>query len=755
MLITLALVAESYITHIRILEDAAFPSSPPPPNSPPENKKPRIIIVAVRRSGRVRMHKARENGNGTFSIGKTWVLDDLTAIESFIGITPRSLEDQQKKDWAGSVGFLVTIQKPYYWQATTSKERDFFIGSLIKIYRKYTGGKLPQLLGFDDDELAQLTGVPKGRQPQTPGSARSGTSPATSPNPQLAGHRSPLSDGSRERRPGQSQNPTIEAEEAASGQQITEPARSVRSQDSKSRIQALRGASPASSVNRSESSNPPSPLDERNLRSFNPNQSTESFQSRRDQQRTRIPPNNHPSIDRLRNNAQFPPNLRSESPARSGTNTPNLPFPSSLRSGGTPSPQLPQEQIPERKRPPISIPTSQGGNRSFSSESPPQEFVTPAMSPVNGEVEKPLSPLAFSRDGTIGASAKHQREPDSQNDYFTAQISPPEERLQTSLNPTPSPLTQTSPPTRETPPPEAPQSVSRSLDSPSLPVETPLGTPPVPETPGEPEVHRPGLGPMIKKKSNKEIANAFRRAAVAANAFKPRAGGAASRVQGETAKAPGTADGINGVFPATPRSETPTNPVRTQTPVTERPISPEKPKVVTENAKEIPPTNIPEVTITETPATRPTSLDEPAPSPSPASGSGAQLVPSSQVAIQEERRRKRPSNYAAKYAKALGIDPSLLEGRTSELESVLGEFGWGEEEKSKPTYLELHEDLQRELASIETGKWLGTLNQNDDRVGQVSKLLDKAIAECDELDGLLTLYNVELSVRIPEPHHTK
>ena len=746
------LVAESYITHIRILEDAAFPSSPPPPNSPPENKKPRIIIVAVRRSGRVRMHKARENGNGTFSIGKTWVLDDLSAIESFIGITPRSVEDQQKKEWAGSVGFLVTIQKPYYWQATTSKERDFFIGSLIKIYRKYTGGNLPQLLGFDEDELVQLTGVPKARQGQPSGSARSGASPATSPNPQLAGQRSPVPEESRDRRPGQSQTSIAEAEEPPPGQQTLDSGRIIRPQDSKSRIQALRGASPASSLNHSENSNPSTPLEERDPRPFNPNQSTESFQNRRDQQRNRIPPNTHPSIDRLRNNAQFLPNARGDSPGRSGASTPNPPYTGPLRPGGTPSPRLPQEAIPERKRPPISVATAQAGNRSLSAESLPQEFVTPAMSPINVDSEKPISPLAPARGRSNGPTTNGQRDQDGTQDYFPTQMSLSRENLPPDPSVTLSPIVQSSPPKQEIPLPETSQSTERPFDSPSLTTETPLGTPPVPETPEELEVHRPGLGPMIKKKSNKEIANAFRRAATAANAFKPRPGGVASRLQGEAAKTPGTADGINGVFPATPRSETPNNLVRSQTPVTGRPTSPEKPQIVTENVKEIQPPRVPEVTITETPTSRPASREKPAPSPSPAADSAKQLAPSSHPAIQEERRRKRPSNYAAKYAKALGIDPNLFEGRISELESVLDEFGWSEEEKSKSSYQDLHEDLQRELASIETGKWLGTFEQNDDRVGQVDKLLEKTIAECDELDGLLTLYNVELSVRFPYHH---
>ena len=90
-------VLESYITHIRIVEDAAYPSAPPPPDSNPELKKPRLIIVAVRKSGHVRMHKARENLNGTFSIGKTWPLDDLSAVESFSGAATSTTEERTAK----------------------------------------------------------------------------------------------------------------------------------------------------------------------------------------------------------------------------------------------------------------------------------------------------------------------------------------------------------------------------------------------------------------------------------------------------------------------------------------------------------------------------------------------------------------------------------------------------------------------------------------------------------------------------------
>ncbi|KAI6850125.1 hypothetical protein KC332_g183 [Hortaea werneckii] len=157
-------LAESYITHIRITEDAAYPSSPPPPDSAGSNKKPRLIIIAVRSTGRVRMHKARENNNGSFSIGKTWNLEELTAIEAYANCPnpPRSNREADWRQWAGAVGFTVTITKPYYWQAGTSKEKDFFIASTVKIYRKYTKGQVPELKGFDDPTRSQILGLPAG-----------------------------------------------------------------------------------------------------------------------------------------------------------------------------------------------------------------------------------------------------------------------------------------------------------------------------------------------------------------------------------------------------------------------------------------------------------------------------------------------------------------------------------------------------------------------------------------------------------------
>ncbi|TVY27474.1 Exocyst complex component [Lachnellula hyalina] len=170
------LVAESYITHIRVTEDVLYPASPPPPTSNPNNmKKFRLIVITVRLSGRVRVHKARENDNGTFSVGKTWQLDDLTAIKSFgistaeTGSSPDPSQDLQELQYAKDVGFTLVLGKPYYWEANSVKEKLFFIASLVKIFSIYNPDKVPELTGFDSRERAQILGVAAPAPPPAPG----------------------------------------------------------------------------------------------------------------------------------------------------------------------------------------------------------------------------------------------------------------------------------------------------------------------------------------------------------------------------------------------------------------------------------------------------------------------------------------------------------------------------------------------------------------------------------------------------------
>ena len=271
-----------------------------------------------------------------------------------------------------------------------------------------------------------------------------------------------------------------------------------------------------------------------------------------------------------------------------------------------------------------------------------------------------------------------------------------------------------------------------SVLSPS-PTLSPPETPPMQE-----EIHRPGLGPMIKKRSQKEIASVFRKAALAHNAFKPRPGGAAEKIKDEITKSPNTPDGINGVFPAPSLlRDLSQDGLKSPLPL---------PNPATNSRDLEPSTTVPDVKITPSLATIAPLVDS---TPeSLAVDVATPAIPSleKKIVAQEERWPKRPSNHSAKYAKALGIDPTLLEGRKLDIETSLSDFGWTEGDALKKSYDELQADIRRDLARVETGSWLGNFDHNDDRVAVVSKMLDRVIAECDELDGLLTLYNVELGV---------
>jgi len=105
--------------------------------------------------------------------------------------------------------------------------------------------------------------------------------------------------------------------------------------------------------------------------------------------------------------------------------------------------------------------------------------------------------------------------------------------------------------------------------------------------------HRPGLGPMVKMPLvNDQAANKFRKAAAAAGAFKPRAGGAAAKLFNKETKASDEPDGVSAVFvpqrptpkemsKETPQQEEEKKPEEAPIPVPDR-VSKERPRISTE-----------------------------------------------------------------------------------------------------------------------------------------------------------------------------
>ena len=689
----------------------------------------------------MRMHKARENANGTFSIGKTWVLDDLDVIESFTNVVPQTAEQQQNKSRAGPTGFIVTVQKPYYWRANTAKEKDFFIFSLIKIYKKYTGGKLPQLIGFSSQELDQLGGTL---------GAQNGVAPAARPTLPVEGNtrvpsqeptviREPPVETSRERRPRPSQERVSQerpSQERPSEERVLHSAvaqnRSVRSAGSKERIympgafpstDSIQDPSPQSSqhqlkTKRSESPALHNATSQPKFRRPSAGQSTDSFQSGREFQPAPLQPTGHSSSERAGQNGIYAAGV---SPALARPTTAQD-RPVNAVKDKTISASHTDELPPKNQA------TAPDFNLGLNNNSTDQAITLKGSQDLrNGNMGDHSVSRGNSIPGTRGPTLLNQSE--SSRDRFADETRSMTASSHTAQN------SQTT--IKEL---TSPESTSNDDDTATpQPSVTNFPPTPPPETPTE-EEHRPGLGPMIKKKSTSEVASKFRKAATAYNAFKPRAGGAAEKVAHDKTT---SGDGITGVFQAPSLlkgiSQDDVRPATPKQSLENRPSTPDVKKEI--STVQI--TTSPAKTVTPAP---PELVSQKPSEPVLQNASELEQRPVAAEKAQEERRKKHRSDHSAQYARTLGIDPRLLEGRTSEIEEILNDFGWGEETSGRATFEELQTGIREEIARVEAGSWLSAVEHNDERVVAVGDMMDRVVAECDELDNLLTLYNVELGV---------
>ena len=276
------------------------------------------------------------------------------------------------------------------------------------------------------------------------------------------------------------------------------------------------------------------------------------------------------------------------------------------------------------------------------------------------------------------------------------------------------------------------------------------------------EAHRPGLGPMIKKKSAKDIAGAFRKAANMHGAFKPRPGGAGERLLAAAKKQQGQAigpepDGITSVVPAPflsrSANDSPKSPVDDETekePSTSTPV----PAPVLE-PEPLPPAVEPPSKV-ETPTVEVTdhATEEARALPLPREDSKDSLAETGRVTPRSRspspaaqgRRRRRRQDHTLKYCQALGIEATVLDERGIDFDEILTDLGWNGRLSDEQKIEDLEADVRREIGRVEATSWLGNLEQQEGKVEQLAVLIDKTIEECEELDGLLTLYSHELNV---------
>ena len=717
------------------------------------------------------MHKGRQNDSGSFSIGKSWPLEEVAAIDAYKSSNPSTADETQITERTASLGFLITIQKPYYWEATTIREKDYFIFSLIKIIKKYTGGKIPKLHGFDPQELERIVGPgpPSDVRPtQSPSQSHREGSRGPSQGPYVQGNRPPnnlqQSDSSlqngREIRP-------LPSEEQSSGERLPHKRPNPVSlpQARPSEEQVLQSADSSESIPQIPGSFPSSDF----VRKLRPNHSQSEFRTRESQlsittardgedsgnSTGQQPLNSHKlagarSTDSFRNrlqqqpnkmltsggaNGQLTPSDRASSaersldpanqsmPERSETNT----IPTPLRTGAPDNWSSSAVQHRERR-------SSRTASRLSSSHQTSSEVSQerPTLAPPQGlraDLSRKSSDLSTRSSRRDEVSHLESTMPSEGMSPFGAGSNTIPNGEDRARNPQITSDIVPESPARE-------DGRKKALEPPLTTSTEPLNE----ATDGE--VHRPGLGPMFKKKSNKEMANSMLRAATAYNAFKPRAGGAAEKLLKSEKEATNEHDGVSGVFPA------PSVTKELSSEIVETPKPGEIPENRTGNQElQIPspaqPNELPQLQTTRVPVE---FLESTAAAPPAHTVSSAEYPPAAPNLLREERRRRRRSDYSSKYAKSLGINHGLLEGRTFEIDTVLNELGWTDETIHRNTFEELQSGLKKEITRLEAGTWLGVLENGDDRVSAVGHMIDKVITECEELDCLLTLYNAELGV---------
>lgn len=803
---------QSYITHIRVVEDAMYPSQPPPPDADPDYKKGRVIIIAVKNSGRVWMHKARENDDLSFQIGKSWPMEDLQSIESFSIQLPRTPEDMQRAQRAGNVGFVLVITKPYYWQAKTAKEKDFFLSSLVKIYRKYTSGNVPQLLGFDQlekDEMLQ-TGLTSSDRRTPAQETHSQPPPRPEPKPSPFHQQDQRPPPTRQRIPGEMPYDQSRRSPSAGSSGRQGPPSPLRHRP------PLPSAERARTPHLSNHDPPPQPTYRgrsgtpqlRNKPSQESNLRTVPSQEQLRPNRFHSPPVPSPKVmtpQSSYSNLSTPAHLQDtrgdgrgfpfRNETEPGRGTPDLSAslptknsqPESFRHSPGPSDRAPLSPAVLDRWKPNDQPSRPSLNHTAASPEPtplrPNKTAPTSQSShvSNGGQQPPERRRPPLEDSTFaGTQSSWREDPDVPRPLGTKSLKADERRPPTRGD-TPSKLDAKMPgafsPPVSTPPPSFREDESEVTTRPSAPSEPANKTPPPsltnksysPATSSPPpessrtgtpdsldfsrkesleKPHRPGLGPMTGRKISSENANRWRKATTAATAFKPRAGGAGARLLAEKAKVSNEPDGITSVVPAPSAARTQSEEkiqlYTSELMEKERPATPASPTVLQET---------PQLNVS---VASPTVVFEEPPHLDDGRRSAKNGIPTAKTHSRPDSlqptlsadaltKRRRSEQYN-KYLSSLDIDPLSFDNKGLDYEMILADFSWSDNVLDVKIMDRLESDLKREVGKLEAGSWLGHDDQKDNRVEDFENILDKAIAECDEMEGLLTLYGVELGV---------
>ncbi|GAA5919946.1 hypothetical protein JCM1841_000062 [Sporobolomyces salmonicolor] len=159
---------ESFIAYVQTFE--------PIPDS--QQRKPRFLILTALRDGRLKLHKAKQNANGTFSIGKTWALDDLRQVE----VAKRMHQGRMHP-----LEFTLIVNGKTYRYETDlpSSQQAAFLVTVVRCWRRYMAGRGQpdlNLVGFSVDSPNPAVSSQLSQQ-QRPTTASSISSSSRTPPP--------------------------------------------------------------------------------------------------------------------------------------------------------------------------------------------------------------------------------------------------------------------------------------------------------------------------------------------------------------------------------------------------------------------------------------------------------------------------------------------------------------------------------------------------------------------------------------------
>ncbi|KAG5636373.1 hypothetical protein H0H81_008291 [Sphagnurus paluster] len=117
---------ETYVSHVKIWEDAG-----------PEGggRKPRYILLSQASNGSGFIHKSKLNTNGTFSVGKTWRLLELRAIQV-----------------TNPLSFNITLSRTYRWQTENQTDQASFLDALIQLFHNVAPGSSLHVEGLPETQ---------------------------------------------------------------------------------------------------------------------------------------------------------------------------------------------------------------------------------------------------------------------------------------------------------------------------------------------------------------------------------------------------------------------------------------------------------------------------------------------------------------------------------------------------------------------------------------------------------------------------